>query len=471
MKKHFRMLIVLAAIILLVTLDTVQASQPKHVDNLDDSGISSVFPLNRWVSDYIYTDADAGSDVSIAFDPDHDQAAWVSFYNETYGSLWAAHFVGASGGNCGPSVTWFCEQVDQVHGELKGWSTSIDVYPDTNPSPLISNWKVGISYYDATHKSLKYAQYSCPPLDPCYWTINTVFSSSDPSDEIGRYNSLKFNSTGTPNIALLADWGAYPTVALYHSYFTGNGDGNCGDNYDWQCDKVDQFVDLGPYLSMDIDWSDNIYIAYYDGLNDHLKYAYYSGIGDCWLDNGWICQYIDATPGANVGLFPSLHAPQNSSDYLRVAYYDTTNGKLKYATGPWASGNCGPSNSFQCFIVDNMGIGLTWASISLAVGSNNQPMIAYTDAEEDLAPLGVKVAAPSTIPPWSTCDGVLPDWQCARVFGGNGYVDDGRYISIGIKDSGLAMIAFSEQEVDYPGSYDLMFAYQTVWSFLPVTLK
>ena len=473
MYKQARVLIILAAVVLLVAIGSAQASQSIQADRSNDFGISSVYPLNRWDTDYISTYLDAGSDVSIAFDPDHDQAAWVSYFNATFGSLWVAHYVGVTGGNCGPESTWYCVQVDQEPNEIKGWSTSIDVFPDINPNPLISTWKVGISYYDATHKSLKYAEYRCPPLDPCSWTVHTVFSSADPTDVIGRYSSLKFNSIGIPNIALFADWGAYPTSAVYRAYFLGTGAGNCGDDSDWQCDKVDQFVDLGPYLSLDIDWSDNVYITYYDGLNDDLKYAYYSGIGDCYLGNGWICQTIDNGAGANVGLFPSFYAPQDSQDTLRVAYYDSTNGKLKYAYARGDNlGNCGPGNSWECTDIDDMGIGLTWASISLAINSNHTPMIAYTDAREDLAPLGLKIAEPAYGQPYANCSGeILYDWYCASLDNGDANVDDGKFISLGIKSSGLAMIAYSEQERDFPGSYDLKLAYQLSWTFLPLTRR
>jgi hypothetical protein len=473
MKKHFFTLIALTFVFIFIAMGTVQASQSILADGSDVSGISSAYPLNRWTTDYISTYLNAGSDVSIAFDPDHDQAAWVSYYNASFNSLWVAHYVGVSGGNCGPESTWYCVQVDQAPAETKGWSTSIDVFPDINPNPLISTWKVGISYYDVTNKSLKYAQYRCPPLNPCFWTISTVFASSDPSDEIGRFSSLKFNSTGSPNIALFFNWGAYTSDAVFLAYPTASGDGNCGDAFAWQCDKVDQFVSLGPYLSMDIDWNDNVYIAYYDGLIDKLKYAYYAGIGDCWLDNGWICQYIDDTPGVNVGLFPSLHAPQNGSDTLRVAYYDSTNGTLKYAYARQDTlGNCSPGHNWQCTTINDMGVGLAWASISLAVDDNNKPMIAYTDAHEDLAPLGLKIAEPAYGMPYANCSGtILYDWYCGNLDNGNAYVDDGKFVSLGIKPSGLAMVVYSEQETDYPGNYDLKFAYQMSWSFLPLTQK
>ena len=106
----------------------------------------------------------------------------------------------------------------------------------------------------------------------------------------------------------------------------------------------------------------------------------------------------------------------------------------------------------------------------LRVDSNNTPMIAYTDAHEDLAPLGLKIAEPAYGQPYANCSGeILYDWYCANLDNGNAYVDDARFVSLGIKSSGLAMIAYSEQERDYPGSYDLKLAYQLSWTFLPLT--
>ena len=474
MCKRLCMVIISLGIVLSIVISTVQASQPAQVDNIDSSQISSAYPLNRWETSYISSYLDAGSNISIAFDPDHDNAAWVSYFNTTFNSLWVAHYVGDSGGNCGPSSTWYCVQVDQETNETKGWFTSIDVFPDINPNPLISTWKVGVSYYDATNESLKYAQYRCPPLNPCSWTISTV-DDPDAGEDVGRYTSLKFSPNGIPYIAYYVNW--YPIADfrdVYLAFFVGS-DGNCGDGNDWHCETVDFYnlPNFGLHPSLDIDRNGTVYIAYHG--NGSLKYAYFAGagLGYCGDYDAWICQNIDYLAGDNVGLFPSLHAPQDSSDTFRVAYYDATHGKLKYAYARGDTlGNCGPGNSWQCTTIDDMGVGLSWASISLAVDDNNKPMIAYTDASEDLAPLGLKVAEPAYGQPYANCAGeILYDWYCGHLDNGNAYVDDGRFAALVIKPGGLAMIAYSEQEIDYPGSYDLKFAYQTLWSFLPVTLK
>jgi len=467
MKKQIRILVVFALVILVANSSTAQASQPNQADLTSASGISSVFPLNRWSTDYIQTSGDTGSNVSIAFDDDHNQNPWISYFNGTYGSLWVAHYVGLFGGNCGPSNTWFCEEVDWVGGQTKGWFTSIDIFPDINPDPAHSTWQVGVSYYDYSNRSLKYAVYKCPLEDYRYWTVSTVDSPLDEYGNNGKYTSLKYDSTGTPHIAHVnykwdPDW-----YYIMHASLLVGGHGNCGDSTDWQCEIVDWTMSIFGlyYPSLDIDWNDNIYIAYYDqGGPNYLMYAYYSGAS-------WTGIVVDEQVGSNVGLFPSIHAPIDNNDYLRIAYYDTTNGRLKYATGPWASGNCGPSSTWLCSYIDDMGVGLNWASISLALDGNHNPVIAYTDASVDVAPLGLKLATPASGPPYGTCDGEFPDWWCGTVDYGNQYVNDGKYASLGIKANGLAMIAYSEQEREYPGEYDLKFAYQMSWIFLPVTMK
>jgi hypothetical protein len=81
------------------------------------------------------------------------------------------------------------------------------------------------------------------------------------------------------------------------------------------------------------------------------------------------------------------------------------------------------------------------------------------------------VAGPISSPPYGTCAGVLPDWWCSTLDAGNQYVDDAKYVSLDISSGDLAMIAYSEQESEQPGYFDLKYAYQMSRIFLPVTMK
>jgi hypothetical protein len=469
MKKYFRMAVVLFVIILLSSIGSAQASQSRLLNPTGASSIASAYPVEHWVTGAIYTQDSAGSHVSIAFDPDHDQAAWVSFYNETDGGLWTAHYLGSPAGNCGPDDTWLCEEVDQVASESKGLYTSIDVFPDTNPNPLLTTWKVGISYYDATHKSLKYAQYRCPVLDPCFWTIYTVHSPTKTGDNFGQYTSLKFDSTGIPHIAYYVEYDT-GINSLAYAYFEGSSAGDCGDDSDWQCEDITwSSSPHGLYASLDVGWDDEIYIAYYNVEFQRLHYAATVGYGNCGPDTAWHCQDIDDPDGANVGLFPSMVAPQDAGDIFHVAYYDSTHGSLKYAyPRDDNGGNCGDSK-FQCAVIDNMGAGLTWAGISMAVDSSHNPMIAYTAASGAPSSLSLRVAEMADGQPYANCgEGT---WWCGTLDSGSTFIDEARYASLGIKPNGLAMIAYSSLGKIPPANYNLKFAYQKMWVFLPNLMK
>ncbi len=470
MKKTIHTLLVLTGIVLLASIGTAQAAQSRLSDPTGALSIASAYPAQHWETGFIHTQSSAGSHVSLAFDPDHNQAAWVSYHNETDDGLWAAHYVGVLAGNCGPQDSWKCEAVDQVVSESKGLYTSIDVYPDTNPAPILTTWKVGISYYDATHKSLKYAQYRCPVFDPCYWTIQTVHSSADMDDDNGRYTSMKFDSTGIPHISYFGYLDATTVYLLNYAYFKGGSAGNCGDDNDWQCEPITWGSPLGLYTALDIDWQDQIYIAHYDEDHQRLGYATSFGMGNCGPGTAWHCEAFEHPLAGNQGLFPAVSAPRDAEDLFRIAFYDSTRGSLIYMyQRDDYDGNCGHSDTWQCETIDSMGSDRTWASISMAVDSAHNPMIAYSDVSEELLSPSLKVAEPADGQPYANCGSGA--WWCGRLDSGNTFFDKARYASLGIKPDGLAMIAYSSRDRSGPGDYNLKFAYQSIWIFLPVTLK
>ena len=476
MGKNFGVVVCLLGVGLFLCLAGAQISQSKAAGLTDVASAASAYPAEHWKNALLYSPYSAGSHVAIAFDPDHYQDAWVSFYNETDGDLWAAHYIGAVAGNCGPNNSWWCEVVDRVASESKGLYSSIDGHPDTNPDPGLTTWKVGISYYDATHKSLKYAQHRCPVIGDCFWSKYTVHSPVNAGDNFGQYSSLEFDSTGIAHIAYysILDTGSGNFMySLTHAHFAGGSTGNCGDDDDWQCEYIDWDAspDPGLYPSLDIDWDDRIYIAYYNGINQRLMLVTdFGGTDNCGQDTYWFCEAIDDPAGANVGLFPSMAAPHDTEDIERIAYYDTTNGSLKIAYPLGGSGgNCGQSDSWQCSVIDSMGAGRTWASISMAVDSLHHAMIAYSRfAGEPIASLSLRVAELAEGQPYANCGG--GSWWCGTLDSGSSFADQGKYLALGIKPGGLAMIAYSSW-VNNDNAYNLRFAYQEAWIFLPLIRK
>jgi hypothetical protein len=263
--------------------------------------------------------------------------------------------------------------------------------------------------------------------------------------------------------------------------------GNCGEDTEaglWQCDTVDSGDSLfGQFASLDVDYSDVPYIAYYDGDNGNLKYGYYAGIGTC--SSGWECSTIDSI--GDVGQYASFKTRRSSTDVLHVAYYDKTNGKLKYATSGWAAGNCGSGNSWYCMNVDTIGSDMTQVGISLDLDADGDPIIAYQDASEELGPSVLNIArpAPVYVNPGDIGIGNCGDPECPgagclfsyfqcntldnAAYGyGNVYLAD--FTAVAVGPSGLATIAYYEVD-DYYSEQSLKVAYQQYQLFLPLLRK
>jgi hypothetical protein len=217
-------------------------------------------------------------------------------------------------------------------------------------------------------------------------------------------------------------------------------------------------------------WQDQIYIAYYDGENQRLGYATSFGSGNCGPNTAWHCEPFEHPVAGNQGLFPAVSAPRDAGDLFRIAFYDSTHGTLVYMVQRADNdGNCGHSDTWQCETIDSIGAGLTWASISLAVDSARNPMIAYTAAIGDPPALSLKVAEPAPGQPYANCGGGA--WWCGTLERGNTLIEKARFASLGIKPNGLAVIAYSSFVKLSPTDYDLMFTDQSFWTFLPIGMR
>jgi len=101
-------------------------------------------------------------------------------------------------------------------------------------------------------------------------------------------------------------------------------------NAPWFNIDVDTIGDTGQYTSVAIDPSSGTtYISYYDATKEVLRVAVNVGSdGNCGPNNEWECQTVDS--GADFGKYSSI-AVNSDSRIVGIAYYDATNGKLKYA--------------------------------------------------------------------------------------------------------------------------------------------
>lgn len=134
--------------------------------------------------------------------------------------------------------------------------------------------------------------------------------------------------------------------------------------------------DLGSYLSMKAQADGTVAIAYYDRTDDALGYA----VGTIRSGGvSWAREEVDSYPDSNglnpgdAGKYASMAIAADGTTW--IAYQDTSNGTLKYATKPkggsWTSGLAdvgGGAHSDAGY----------WASIALDPSGN--PVIAHYDA-------------------------------------------------------------------------------------------
>jgi hypothetical protein len=168
----------------------------------------------------------------------------------------------------------------------------------------------------------------------------------------------------------------------------GGFSGNCGPGNSWHCEMVDATVQVGGFLSTNID-SQNFGIAYIDATTHSLRYAdMVSSGGNCsqvWLH--WNCITIDDV-GSQTQTNNGATIDQRNGEPL-IAYNDLndqSNNILKVAY-PQAGGNCGPKAdgkyTWRCEVVDNGGGTKNVGEFaSLAVGPTSDATIAYYDASD-----------------------------------------------------------------------------------------
>jgi hypothetical protein len=492
MKKNllygFLIAIILASLVTLPGVAREAPSNPaKAAANPTDA---------RWFTGFAddhNTSARVGFHSSIAYSP-IDGFPYISYYDSVKGNLMLAS--PATNGNCGDNNLWWCRSVDgdtsttppaagtRTNG-IVGEYSSIDFYKGTNST----NWKLGIAYYDATDNALKYAEWS-----PAYfhagnngWRFYIVDTAGSSQDTVGLYTSIKFNpSSGMPVIAYYKHVHiTFPTTIWFGDMtlaYIASG-GNCGASNSWQCTIVDAGLNagVGQYASLGYAFDGVSYfvqMAYYDAVNADLKFAKSVGSGgNCGPSNSYQCDVIDSTD--DVGISAALLAPQKSGQRSLIAYYDKTNGELKFAR-PWPGSdpNCGPGTTWLCDAVDTIGAGIiNHVGISMARDKKGQAIIAYEDASDDLAPSYLKIARPAATS--GNCGDVPPGnlfmfWQCDTLDGGYGgtYVNVAFYTSVAVSPlTGLATIAYLEDDSYGVGTNSLKVATQRLEVFLPLTVK
>ena len=90
----------------------------------------------------------------------------------------------------------------------------------------------------------------------------------------------------------------------------------------WVVTNIDSSTgSTGDYTSIALDSYKCAHIAYRDSTNNELKYATNE-------TDVWVITTLDTT--GDTGLYPSIAL--DSDNKVHISYYDNTNGDLKYAT-------------------------------------------------------------------------------------------------------------------------------------------
>ncbi|MGQ9731302.1 MAG: hypothetical protein ACUVX8_08485 [Candidatus Zipacnadales bacterium] len=132
----------------------------------------------------------------------------------------------------------------------------------------------------------------------------------------------------------------------------------------WHTLEVDELGSVGTFSSLDLDSKDEPHIAYYDATNGDLKYA--------WRKNGkaWSHMTVDAT--GDVGQWCALALDKN--DVAHLSYYDATNKLLKYAKGT--------PDAWETAIIHKDSNDTVGQHTSIAVDGAGRPHIAYHHASD-----------------------------------------------------------------------------------------
>jgi hypothetical protein len=298
---------------------------------------------------------DTGLYSSLAIDP--SGVPWVSYRNETSGSLMVANYVG-SNGNCDAvagSDAWNCTEVDNTQ-EFIGRSSSIAFDSTGNP------W---VSYMDGTNTSLKVANFvgSGGNCTSNAWDCTTV----DNSDYEGDFTSITFDSSGNA-------WISYRTVTagfgLTLANYVGSG-GSC-DDAAWECTEI--INDWGYYTSIAIDPSGNPWVSYWS--NSELSVAKYVGSeGNC-SGGTWECTEVDDSVAAT-GYRSSIAIDPSGIPW--ISYHNDTSGSLMIANYVGSDGNCDEvsgSDAWDCREVDDSAAD-TGKYTSIAIDSSGKIWISY----------------------------------------------------------------------------------------------
>ena len=277
------------------------------------------------------------------------QEAYVSAYNTDYGDLMIGH-VDPPGvvGNWDFVDGVPDEPPDQPSSQIRGGvSDPGDNVGEYTSIQVAASGDPVISYYDVTHKALKFASFGA-----IRWHNHTVDQGLGPEDTVGKWTSLSIGPDGKPMIAYSA--------IVFTATNSGEPEGQLRvatatttqpqSSSDWSVQIVDarplplvatpdggMMVDTGSLLPEGIAIMSSLArksdgtpgIAYYDRTRGNLRYVEWDPMEMHWnppvlLDG----EAMDGSDTGDVGLYPSL--TYDESGVGQISYEDATQDNLLY---------------------------------------------------------------------------------------------------------------------------------------------
>ena len=252
--------------------------------------MTNCFNANVWVISTIdgnqTLDVLPGRDKSIDFDS--NALIHVSYWDYTNSNLkYASGYAGLS--------SWANQTIDSA-GDV-GSQSSIVVDSQDN---------IHISYYDTSNEELKYAYF-----DGNSWSISAIDNVGD-----STFTSIDIDSKNNPHIA-------YTEVS---SNQNNNLKYATNENGIWEIFSLDgawaSDLDVGAYCSLSIDANDEVHISYED-TDGQLKYI----VSTISLNSPWLDEVVDS----NGDILGGISVGIDQSANIHVAYHDYTSNSLKYA--------------------------------------------------------------------------------------------------------------------------------------------
>ena len=296
---------------------------------------ANCFNANEWSISRIAGNQtlDALPGIDKSMDVDSNGNLHVSYWDYTNNNLKYA---------TNSSSQWINQTIDSA-GDV-GSQSSIVVDSQDN---------IHISYYDTSNEGLKYAYF-----DGNSWSISAIDNVGD-----STFTSIDVDSKNNPHIA-------YTEVS---SNQNNNLKYATNENGIWEKFSLDgswaSDLDVGAYCSLSVDANDEVHISYED-TDGQLKYI----VSTISLNSPWLDEVVDS----NGEIRSEVSVGIDQSANIHVAYHDYTSNSLKYA---YKENNSWTISVVDSSTV-SPGYGMSYNS--LAIDSTGAIHIVYGDTDSDV---------------------------------------------------------------------------------------